>query len=411
MDIAAQRKIDRIFGSLLCRVFSLFNLAMTRSRKTLRIDKILVILLSEMGSWVHAHAMFERIERTYPQASVSVLLFKKNRDIVDILNYVPASEILTIDPASILTLLKDILRVWSDMRRIRFDTVIDCELFHRISSILSFLSGAAIRVGFHPHTQEGLYRGSFINRPVLYNPYRHISRQFVTLVDAIASDTVPKAKHLSTVETGPPPPVAVGATDIDAMRRRLRVRWPAGAGNGHKLVLIYPGGGILPIRAWPLNAFCRLAEKLVQSGRCVGIIGLKEDKALAEAIVSHCRSALCADLTGFTRSVRELLVLFHLAALLITNDGGPGQFAAVTPVPVIVFFGPETPELYGPLNNRTVVMNTALACAPCLSAYNHRHSPCDGDNLCLQLIRVEAVFETARRILEGHKTETVLHAV
>ena len=125
MDIAAQRKIDRIFGSFLCRVFSLFHIKRTRPGKTPRGEQIRVILLSEMWSWVHAHAMFERIERKYPQTSVSVLLFKKNRESVNILNYVPASDILAIDPSSILTLLKDILRVWSDMRRIRFDTVID----------------------------------------------------------------------------------------------------------------------------------------------------------------------------------------------------------------------------------------------------------------------------------------------
>ncbi|MGD8338986.1 MAG: glycosyltransferase family 9 protein [Desulfobacterales bacterium] len=336
MDIAAQRKIDRIFGSFLCRVFSLFNLAMTRSRKTPRIDKILVILLSEMGSWVHAHAMFERIERTYPQASVSVLLFKKNREIVDLLNYVPASAILTIDPSSIRSLLGDILRAWSDMRRIRFDTVIDCELFHRISSILSFLSGAAIRVGFHPHTQEGLYRGNFINRPVLYNPYQHISRQFVTLVEAIESDTVPKAKRIVAVETAPPPQVTVNPPEIDAMRKRLQAFWPAAVAHGRKLVLIYPGGGILPIRAWPLESFCRLSADLIQDGCRVGIIGLPEDKPLADKIVSFCGTSSCADLTGFTQSVRELMVLFHLAALLITNDGGPGQFAALTPVSVIM---------------------------------------------------------------------------
>jgi ADP-heptose:LPS heptosyltransferase len=400
MDIAAQRKIDRIFGSFLCRVFSLFNLAMTRSRKTPRVEKILVILLSEMGSWVHAHAMFERIERSYPQASVSVLLFKKNREIVDILNYVPASDILTIDPASIYTLFADIIRVWSDMRRIRFDAVIDCELFHRISSILSFLSGAAIRVGFHPHTQEGLYRGNFINRPVLYNPYQHISRQFVTLVEAIESDTVPKAKRIVGVETAPPPQVTLGPAEIDAMRKRLQAFWPAGVAHGRKLVLIYPGGGILPIRAWPLASFCRLAANLVQDGCCVGIIGLAEDKPLAEKIVSSCSTPFCADLTGFTQSVRELMVLFHLAALLITNDGGPGQFAALTPVPAIIFFGPETPALYGPLNTRTIVMNVPLSCAPCLTAYNHRNSPCDGDNVCLKLIRVEDVLEKARKVLK-----------
>ena len=398
MDIAAQRKIDRIFGSFLCRVFSLFHIKRTRPGKTPRVDKILVILLSEMGSWVHAHAMFERIERKYPQTSVSVLLFKKNCEIVNILNYVPASDILAIDPSSILTLLKDILRVWSDMRRIRFDTVIDCELFHRISSILSFLSGAAIRVGFHPHTQEGLYRGDFINRPGLYNPYQQISRQFVTLVEALESVTVPKAKRMVDVEA-PPPKVTISPSEIDAMRNRLQTFWSAGVAHGRKLVLIYPGGGILPIRAWPLESFCRLSADLIQDGCCVGIIGLAEDKPLAEKIVSSCSTPFCADLTGFTQSVRELMVLFHLAALLITNDGGPGQFAALTPVPVIIFFGPETPALYGPLNTRTVVMDVPLACAPCLTAYNHRTSPCDGDNVCLKLIRVEEVLEKAREVL------------
>ena len=400
MDIAAQRKIDRIFGAFLCRVFSLYRIKRTRQRETHRVKKILVILLSEMGSWVHAHAMFERLERKYPQASVSVLLFKKNWEIVDILNYVPKPDILTIDPSSIYTLLADIIRLWSKMRRIRFDTVIDCELFHRISSILSFLSGAAIRVGFHPHTQEGLYRGDFINRPVLYNPYQHISQQFVTLVEAIESDTVPKAKQIVDAEMPPPPEVNFSPPEIDAMRKRLRVFSPAGVEPDRKLVLIYPGGGILPIRAWPLESFCRLTVNLIQDGCSVGIIGLAEDKSLAEKIISFCSSPLCTDLTGFTKSVRELMVLFHLSSLLITNDGGPGQFAALTPVPVIIFFGPETPALYGPLNTRTIVMNKPLACAPCLTAYNHRNSPCDGDNVCLKLIRVEDVLEKVHEVLE-----------
>jgi hypothetical protein len=45
-------------------------------------------------------------------------------------------------------------------------------------------------------------------------------------------------------------------------------------------------------------------------------------------------------------------------------------------------------------------MDVPLACAPCLTAYNHRNSPCDGDNVCLKLIRVEDVLEKAREVLE-----------
>ena len=401
MDIGTQRTIDRVLGSFLCRMFSLFPQKKTSSSKTFKVEKILIILLSEMGSWVHAYSMIQNLERKYPNASISVLLFKKNKDILDILQYVPESHILTIDPTSVRTLIADIIRVWTDMRRIRFDTVIDCELFHRISSILSFLSGAAVRVGFHPHTQEGLYRGNFFNRPVLYNPYQHISQQFVTLSEAIESTTVPKVKQIVDTKTSPPPLIDINHSEIEAIEKRLRIHSPRVIENGRKLVLIYPGGGILPIRAWPLESFCQLSATLIESGHSIGIIGLEEDKALAEKIVSRCGSPFCTDLTGFTKSVRELMVLFHLSALLITNDGGPGQFAALTPVPVIIFFGPETPLLYGPLNDRTITMDTPLACAPCLTAYNHRNSPCDGDNVCLKLITVEDVLEKAREVLEN----------
>lgn len=54
------------------------------------------------------------------------------------------------------------------------------------------------------------------------------------------------------------------------------------------------------------------------------------------------------DLTGYTRSISELLALFHVARLLVTNDGGPGQFAALTPIWTVMLFGPETPALYDP---------------------------------------------------------------
>ena len=32
---------------------------------------------------------------------------------------------------------------------------------------------------------------------------------------------------------------------------------------GKRIVLLYPSGGLLPIRAWPLESYCRLAEELL----------------------------------------------------------------------------------------------------------------------------------------------------
>lgn len=271
MNIEFQRKLDRILGTVICRGLSLFNLRRRLPAAAANVNKILIILLSEMGSLVLAYPMFRRIRKLYPNASTHVLLFKKNREMLEILNVVSPQHILTIDNTSMAGFASDTFAVLRKMRKARFDVVIDCELFARIGSILSFLTGAAIRVGFHPHTQEGLYRGNFINRPVLYNPYQHISQQFITLVEAIDSAAVPKAKRPVTREQLQVPIVEFDRNEIQEMTHRLRVWAPDIVGK--KLVLIYPSGGSLPIRAWPLEYYCRLSRQLLREGYAVGKVG------------------------------------------------------------------------------------------------------------------------------------------
>ena len=398
MDLLFQRKIDRIVGSLLCAGFSLFARNSVPRRKPLP-QKILVILLSEMGSLVLACPMFEKIRKTYGTASIFVLAFERNREVVELLELVPSDHLLTVSDVSFGRFLTDSLRVVRKMRRIGIDTVIDCELFSRVSSIFSFLSGAVIRSGFYRFTQEGLYRGSFINRPVLYNPYRHISAQFVSLVRAIESGGRPPVKERLDGREFRAPRIRLSRSDMAAFQKRFAVDFPGVSGK--KLVLLYPGGGLLPIRAWPAEKYSAVVHALAGRGYAVGIIGMGNDRPLARAILSGAPEEACVDLTGYTRTVKELLMLFHRAALLITNDGGPGHFASLTPIPSIIFFGPETPVLYGTLDEKSVEFYTGISCSPCLTAYNHRNSPCDGDNVCLKSISVQSVLKTACEILEG----------
>ncbi|HUU19034.1 MAG TPA: glycosyltransferase family 9 protein [Sedimentisphaerales bacterium] len=397
MNVELQRKIDRIAGTFICRVLSLFNFGRGKNTPVGEVRKVLVILLSEMGSLVLAYPMFRRIRKKYPNASLHVLLFKNNREMLETLKVIPPQHIFTMDNTSMVRFVKDGVSLLIKLRQAHFDVVVDCELFSRLSSILSFLSGAAVRVGFHPHAQEGLYRGDFISRPVLYNPYHHISQQFITLVEAIDSTTVPKAKRLVSRDQLEVPFVTFSQDEIQETARKLHTHAPSAMGK--ELVLIYPSGGLLPIRAWPLECYCYLSRQLLREGYAVGVIGLEGDKGLAEKIQSYCDDPCCIDLTGYTKSMQELMLLFHCAALLVTNDGGPGQFSAMTPIPTIVFFGPETPALYASLDRKTVIFHSPLSCSPCFSAYNHRKSPCDGDNICLKRIQPDQVLAKALEIL------------
>jgi len=412
MNIKLQRWIDRWVGIPLCAAVSGIDAVMRQFRPASGTDQppraIVVILLSEMGSLVLAHEMFAQLKQRYPDAPLHALLFGKNREILDLMQVVDPANVHTVDDKSLGGLLSSLWKAIGELRRANVDVAIDCELFSRISSLLSYASGARIRVGFHRHTQEGLYRGSHINRPVPYNPYHHISAQFLTLARAIDSTAVPKSKlpaNLAMMGAAKPPPhVQLAPALVPGIQARLAQDFPAIAGK--PLVLVYPGGGILPIRAWPLDSYTALCRGLVADGCAVAVIGLKDDQALARQLVADVQAAFpgsptssVIDLTGYTRSISELLALFHVARLLVTNDGGPGQFAALTPIWTLMLFGPETPGLYAPLTPQCHSFYSQWPCSPCLTAYNHRSSYCDGDNQCLKVIAPDTVLAKARECL------------
>jgi ADP-heptose:LPS heptosyltransferase len=405
VNIDLQRWVDRWAGIPLCAAVSGVEALMRRFRPAATNGQapraIVVILLSEMGSLVLAHDMFARLKQRYPDAELHALLFGKNREILDLMQVMNPANVHTVDDHSLTALLASLWKVIKALRRANVDVAIDCELFSRISSLLSFACGASVRVGFHRHTQEGLYRGSHINRRVPYNPYHHISAQFLTLASAIDSRAVPTSKLPIRLTGKPPPHVQLGSALVPGMQSRLAQDFPVLAGK--PLVLVYPGGGILPIRAWPLASYTALCEGLVADGCAVAVIGLKDDQALARQLVANVQTAIpdspVIDLTGYTRSISELLALFHVARLLVTNDGGPGQFAALTPIWTLMLFGPETPSLYAPLTPHCYSFYSEWPCSPCLTAYNHRSSYCDGDNQCLKVIAPATVLAKARECL------------
>ena len=401
MDIRFQRSVDRWAGIPACAALSLWHRgarSLFRRKATHPPKRILVILLSEMGSLVLAEPMFRRLQERFPAAEIHMMLFARNRQLLDLLGVVKKDNVIAIRDDSLTHLLFDLAKSFWRMRRAKLDAVVDCELFSRISAILSGISGAPRRVGFHRHTQEGLYRGSFMTSPVPYNPYRHLSHQLVTLADALESGAVPRSKDGSLAAAFSPPIFHPAPGEVENEIAQLHRDHPTLSGK--TLVLLYPSGGLLPIRAWPLQHYVEVAAQLLKDGHAIGVIGMPDDRSLAEQLRFACgENSNCVNLAGYTRSVRHLMSLFHRASLLITNDGGPGQFAAMTPMPNIVFFGPETPALYASWSPHSHAFYSHLPCSPCLTAYNHRNSPCDGDNQCLKRILPAEVLAKAREMI------------
>ena len=160
---------------------------------------------------------------------------------------------------------------------------------------------------------------------------------------------------------------------------------------------------MLPLRKWPSDRFVELGRKILRNDKAVTVIitGAPSEQRAAEGIARDIGSRRVFSMAGET-TLRELVVLYTIADVLVTNDSGPSHFSSLTPIDSVVLFGPETPELYGVRRPRTHILWAGLACSPCVNVFNHRFSPCT-NNRCMQAITVDEVYEVVSKCLKrGH---------
>jgi ADP-heptose:LPS heptosyltransferase len=103
----------------------------------------------------------------------------------------------------------------------------------------------------------------------------------------------------------------------------------------------------------------------------------------------------------------ELMALLEACPFVVTNDTSILHLAGLVHAPVVAFFGPTEPRLYGPRGERDLVFYESLYCSPCLSNYNLKMSRCVNP-VCMQRIDTESVIA---RIDEHFPPKTGAEAV
>jgi ADP-heptose:LPS heptosyltransferase len=403
MKVDTMRKIDYYIGVPLCFVltlwFGLVHVFSPIKRKTPR--KVLLIELSEMGSAILVDPAMRKLQQH--GAELYFLIFKKNAASLRLLGTVAENHVFTIREDGLVPLATDTLRFLFWARRQGIDSVIDLELFSRFTALLTGLSGATNRVGFYAFHNEGLYRGELLTHRVAYNAHVHISKTFIALVNALLSkkEEHPYSKTLVSDDEIQLARADISATQQNAMREMVGKEYPDYAPDQHRIVLINPNASeLLPQRRWMPDRYVAVMQKILNNYPDIIILitGAPAERQEAEGLKHQVNNERCINFAGRLR-LAELPVLYSIASLMLTNDSGPGHFSSITDLPTFVIFGPETPKLYGSLGNSTPIY-AGLACSPCVSAANHRKTPCT-DNVCLQVIQADDVFATLKTELDG----------
>ena len=400
LDTRKLQFIDRWIGMFVCAILSFirrFSGSPDSGNIPRKPTKILFVKFAEQGSTVLAYQAISRAIGLVGRENIYFLVFQENRFILDLMNLIPKENVITVGHKNILDASSSrIARAPANPRTPNIDAAIDLEFFSRSSAALTYLSGAGSRVGFHTFFGEGPYRGDLMTHRLLYNPYAHTSQNFQLMVEALSQ----APGRLPTFAGKIPAADAVSPKFVasPAVRQEVQaiVQRESGRPGEPSLILLNPNASdLLPLRKWPTERYVDLARRLLErfDDVSIGMTGAPDEAGSIARVAAQVGSPRCFSLAGKT-TLPQLLVLYTLAELLITNDSGPAHFASMTPITVITLFGPETPLLFRALTPLAIPIYMQLPCSPCVNAYNNRQSVCR-DNICMKSITVDHVFEVA----------------
>ena len=376
------KTIDVFIGIPVClmldvyeRFYRLFNKKPPRQFR-----RILLMKFFGIGSILLASPMIRAIKSVHPEATIGFLTFAGNREIVERLNMVDV--VYTLRTDTLVHFACDLFSVLGKVRRERYDVTIDMEFFAKFSTIVTYLSGSPMRIGYF---LRQMWRGDLLTELVYYNHYKHITEVFGALAAPMGVAVSDYALQMLTISD-------TSKARADALLAR------EGIGPGDLTIVFNVNVSDLSReRRWSPDEFLTLARGLLAEleVRIVFIGSPGEAAYVTETVQQLPQDGRVINMAGKT-NLEELLSVLKRCSILVTNDSGPLHLAASLGVSTVSFFGPETPMLYGPKGGDALVFYQGIYCSPCLNVFNVKTAPCNGQNVCIKGIKAERVLDGMR---------------
>ena len=318
-----------------------------------RVKKILFITLSNIGDVVLTFPVLDILIDVFPQAEISVVvgsrvesLFKNNPRIKSVYVYEKRQS------------LPKIFQWLQTLRREHFDLVVDLR-----------------------HTMIPFFLRSRHHTPLVYfkSALRHKKDEHLNrLARVLPFDNALRERRA----------IAISQSDFDYVRKLLKKDW----GEAQYYVVMAPGAANHNKR-WSYEKIAQLADYLIETYHVpVVFVGGKEDKEMI-ALVKTQMKQRASDFSGVLTLV-ELAALLKGSLFFVGNDSAPMHMASYFDRPVLAFFGPTDPGLYGPWSSQSLYFKKQTSCQAC------RNSKLP-DHTCIDAIELEEVKQAFR--IENHQ--------
>jgi ADP-heptose:LPS heptosyltransferase len=234
-----------------------------------------------------------------------------------------------------LAAIGPIFRLVGDIRRRRFDAVVD---FHglRETGLLAWISGARQRLGLKRHGQASL-AFCYNMPPVIEDKSLHVSRMFSIVAERLsgaASDGAGTADADALLE--------IPAEDREWWLEERSRR------NVSSYVALYVDAPV-DGRVWPLDRFAALGDAMIErfDASVVVLAGPGRSDRIRQYLEGARHPERVIGLTDLP--ISRLAAVIESACLFVSNDTGPMHLGALCQAPTLGLFSVGLPEHFRPL--------------------------------------------------------------
>lgn len=331
--------------------------------------RILIFKPGAIGDLLHLTPVIRALKERWPAAAITLVLGSPVTASMFAANPL-LDRVVIYDQRGAHRRPAAFLRLWRELRRERFDLVIN----YQRSNLKGWL----------------LLSAAFPARCLVYQKAKG------GMIHAVTN-------HLETLQ-----PLGIDPSSVE-MRLDFPVKGEDEAyadafirqsGLGNVPLVAFNPGTSSQVKCWPAERFAQLGDRLMAAGAAVVIVGSHDERELVEKIAAAMakRPLLAAGCT-----LPQLAALLRKSCLLVTGDTGPMHVAAAVGTRVVALFGSMDPARSGPVGpGHVLVRNRSLPCVPCGSHKSCGHTPF---RECMDTITVDEVYSAVRSILAEHSAK------
>ncbi|MBI5139026.1 glycosyltransferase family 9 protein, partial [Candidatus Nomurabacteria bacterium] len=250
--------------------------------------------------------------------------------------------------------------LWQTIRQARAfqaDAFLDLEPTSNFTTLLSWFSGAQIRIGF---IAAKPLREQIYTHLVSLTPEHHITENNLEMLHYLG---IPLSM------SNPLPPLPQNVYSVIS---------PLPKNPGRKRIVINVNSSDLSWhRMWVEDHWVSLCNNLLQDPQVDLVFpGVKSELPRVQRIMKKISKQDRIYNFAGKSTLLQLLQLLRESDLVVSVDSGIMHLAAWAKTPLVSLFGPETPSLYAPRSPYFKVVWASLPCSPCLSVAADKITRC-----------------------------------